>query len=121
MNAPALPPDGLCAQTENAARAGPSRPLLAAGLQPVIDAATGGNQSRFARLLGTNGRTVRRWLAGRPDDIPRHIQVLGRALLALSPEAIRALVRAAEGEQTPPDRALPGRRPDRKKLLISRI
>ena len=80
---------------------GPPRPLLAGGLQPVIDAVTGGNQRRFARFLGTNDRTVRRWLAAPPHDVPRHIQVLGAALLALSPEALRTLVRAIEGEGPP--------------------
>lgn len=102
MNAPSSrPPDGPRAETGRASRAGPPRPLLAAGLRPVIDAATGGNQSRFARLVGANGRTVRRWLAAPPDDVPRHIQVLGLALLALSPEAVQSLVRSAEAGAPP--------------------
>ena len=76
MNDPFLPPPEL------------ARPLRAAGWPPVIDAVTGGHQSRSGRLLGANGRTVRRWVAA-------------------SPEVIEAIVRTADGE------APPGRLPER--------
>lgn len=100
---PVSPPSAEGGPAAGPPPSGPTRPLLAKGLQPVIDAVSGGNQRRFARLLGTNDRTVRRWLAAPPEDVPRHIQVLGVALLALSPEAVHALVWAVEGEGPPAD------------------
>lgn len=60
-------------------------------------------QKRSVNSLPLSVSTVRRWLAAPPEDVPRHIQVLGVALLALSPEAVHALVRAVEGEGPPAD------------------
>lgn len=41
-----------------------------------------GNQSAFARLIGVDGRTARRWIAG-DARIPKPVQVAIQALLEL--------------------------------------
>ncbi len=51
----------------------------------VIDYLTGGNQSELARLVGVDGRTVRRWIAG-DLRVPKPITILLKALKIMTPE-----------------------------------
>lgn len=54
-------------------------------LSAAIDELVQGNQSELARMIGVDGRTVRRWLAGELS-IPKPAQALLRVILALNPE-----------------------------------
>lgn len=63
----------------------------------ALDRLTNGNQSEFARLIGVDGRTVRRWVAG-DLPIPKPVQALLYVMLSLTDEQRLAAFRVLKGE-----------------------
>lgn len=68
--------------------------MTPAQLETVILEVADGNQSALARMVGVDGRTVRRWIAGE-IQVPKPVQVLLRILFSMNKaqreQALKAL------------------------------
>lgn len=63
----------------------------------TLELLTDGNQSEFARLIGVDGRTVRRWVSGELL-IPKPVQALIKVMLSLTDEQRLAAFRVLRGD-----------------------